>query len=539
MDIAEEYAWRWEQLGKLQEHYKDFRDFYADCSEVLLGFTPTWMQYDIADYVSNGPLWSMAQAQRGQAKTTITGCYAVWCLIHDPTTRVLIISAGTTMAKEISTWCIQIINCMKELEVLQCDKSRPGARASVEAYDVHWMLKGSDKSPSIKCMGITSSLQGSRADLLISDDIESSKNSLTQLMREQLSHLSKDFSSICTHGKILYLGTPQSVDSIYNDLPSRNFDVRIWPGRFPSVKVQNEVYGAFLAPSLVKMMQDKPELRSGYGLDGTLGAPTDPGMMSEHTLNSKLADQGPAYFNLQFMLNTALMDQDKYPLKLKNLQFWDLSLEECPGSFYWTTDPAFRLDHHPGGHIAKEFIFQSGRVSPEFFHYNTRLISIDPAGQGQNNDETGIAVIFECNGFLLAMHVTGIQGGTSTESLNEVADIIKQFKCNEAIVERNFGDGAYTEALRGVLLTRAADESDPYDYRCDLQEVWAAGQKELRIIDSMDPVMGTHKLVFNKSIIEHDVLSTQKYPVAKRSCYQVMFQIAKITRDRGALIHDD
>ena len=59
MNKAEEYAWRWGELEKLQEHYSDFRDFYADASEALLGFEPTWMQYDIADYVANGPIWSM------------------------------------------------------------------------------------------------------------------------------------------------------------------------------------------------------------------------------------------------------------------------------------------------------------------------------------------------------------------------------------------------------------------------------------------------------------------------------------------------
>ena len=161
---------RWEDLYKLQEHYKDFRDFYADCSIDLLGFTPSDMQYDIANYVANCPLYSMVMAQRGEAKTTITGCYAIWCIIQDPTLEVFIVSAGSTMAKEISTWCIQIINAMPELDCLRCDKSHHGARASVEAYDVHHGLKGANKSPSIKCMGITAAMQGSRAGLLIADD---------------------------------------------------------------------------------------------------------------------------------------------------------------------------------------------------------------------------------------------------------------------------------------------------------------------------------------------------------------------------------
>ena len=62
---SSDFNYRWRELDKLREHYRDFRDFYADCSETLLGFTPTWMQYDIADYVAVGPAWSMVQAQRG------------------------------------------------------------------------------------------------------------------------------------------------------------------------------------------------------------------------------------------------------------------------------------------------------------------------------------------------------------------------------------------------------------------------------------------------------------------------------------------
>lgn len=543
MDRAEEYNWRWDQLEKLQEHYADFRDFYADASEHLLGFEPTWMQYDIADYVANGPIWSMVQAQRGQAKTTITGCYAVWCLIHDPTTRILIISAGTSMAKQISTWCIQILNGMPELEIMRCDKSHHGARASVEAYDIHHMLKGSDKSPSIACLGITSNMQGYRADLLIPDDIESSKNSLTQLMREQLLHLTRDFSSINSTGKILYLGTPQSVDSVYNDLPSRDFDIRIWPGRYPSVKEQQEHYGDMLAPSLAARLEADPGLRSGGGPVGDLGQPTDPGMMSEEILTKKQLDQGKAYFNLQFMLNTALMDLDKYPLKLSDLIFYDMQREECPGKFYWTNDMSRRIELSPGTALGKELLYYSNGTHPEFMPYSTRVMSIDPAGGGQNGDETGVAILYECNGYIILMHVTGFPGGTSPDVLSEIVELAEEWQCNEILVEKNFGFGAYTEAVRAACMNHRPEGSDPdappEGYRCDIQETYATGQKELRIIDVMEPVMGRHRLVVNKSVIQHDIHSTQKYGAGLRASYQFLFQMCKITRDRGALIHDD
>jgi len=522
--------WRWNELSKLQEHYRDFRDFYADCSEMLLGFTPSDMQYDIANYVANGPLYSMVQAQRGEAKTTITGCFAVWCLIHDPTFRVLIISAGSKMAKQISTWCIQIINNMPELDIMRCDKSHPGARASVEAYDVHWQLKGADKSPSIACMGITSSIQGFRADLLVADDIESSKNALTETMREQLQHLTLDFTSINSKGRIVYLGTPQSTDSVYNRLPSRGFEVRIWPGRYPTPAME-EQYGEHLAPYIKVRMYKDPMLREGGGPVGDLGQPSDPIMMDEEILTRKQLDQGLAYFNLQFMLNTSLMDADRYPLKLNDLMIHTFDEEECPGKFIWGNDLAHRIPMVSGSNLPKEKLYAPIKVHDEYFPYSIRLMSIDPAGGGQNGDETGVSVLYECNGFIIAKWVTGIPGGTTEDRLNLIVDMIVKYRVNKVLCEKNYGNGAYTEALRGACIKR--------DVKVDIEEVWSAGQKELRIIDSLDPVIGSHKLLIDTRVIEHDVISTERYPIEKRTSYQLLFQMCKLTRDRGALIHDD
>jgi len=179
---------RWRDLQALQEHYKDFRVFLHDVMTELLGFNCSWLQLDIAAFLQHGPLYIMIQAQRGQAKTTITAAYAVWCLIHNPQQRVLITSSTDDMATEISNWIIQIIRGMPELECLRPDKSA-GDRESVKAFDIHHDLKGPEKSPSIKCRPITGSLSGNRADLLIADDIETPKNSQTESQRETLRYL--------------------------------------------------------------------------------------------------------------------------------------------------------------------------------------------------------------------------------------------------------------------------------------------------------------------------------------------------------------
>ncbi|QXP44056.1 terminase large subunit, partial [Stappia phage SI01] len=317
-ETIEQALERWHELELLQKHYAKFEDFLRDVIEDLLGFTCTDLQQDIGEYIAHGPHYRMVQAQRGQAKTTIAAAYAVWRLIHDPKTRVLIISAGDTQATEIANWIIQIINNMEELACMRPDRAN-GDRSSVEAFDVHYSLKGAEKSPSVACIGITSNMQGKRADLLIADDVESQKNSATQVQRDRILLLSKDFTSIVQKGEILYLGTPQSIDSIYNGLPGRGYDIRIWPGRFPT-PAERKSYGGHLAPYVSERLDADPALATGGGPLGDRGQPTDPVLLDDAALSKKELDQGSAYFQLQHMLNTSLSDAERFPLKLANLR---------------------------------------------------------------------------------------------------------------------------------------------------------------------------------------------------------------------------
>src|SRR5690554_1004458 len=93
---------RYRRLFVLQELYADFVPFLTLCM-TFLGFKSTDIQRDIAEYLQHGPHYLMVQAQRGQAKSTITAIFAVWCLIHDPKFRVLVVSAGAPRATGTAT----------------------------------------------------------------------------------------------------------------------------------------------------------------------------------------------------------------------------------------------------------------------------------------------------------------------------------------------------------------------------------------------------------------------------------------------------
>ena len=51
--------------------------------------------------------------------------------------------------------------------------------------------------------------------------------------------------------------------------------------------------------------------------------------------------------------------------------------------------------------------------------------------------------------------------------------------------------------------------------------------------------MNQHRLVIDPKVIEKDYKTVQDYPVETQVRYMLFHQMTRITKDRGALIHDD
>lgn len=519
---------RWNDLELLQEHYREFEWFLEDVMTDFMGFKCSDIQQDIADWIANGPQYRMVQAQRGQAKTTITACYAVWRIIHNPATRILIISAGSDMATEVAGWIIQIINGMDVLECLRPDRAA-GDRSSVTGFDVHYTLKGPEKSASVTCIGITSNMQGKRADVLIADDIESSKNGQTAVQRARLHHLTLDFTSINSNGDIIWLGTPQSIDSLYNGLPSRGTSIRVWPGRYPTAKELPD-YEGFLAPLILQRIKDNPGLQTGGGPTGDRGQAIDPVILGEAALTKKEIDQGPAYFQLQHMLSTKLSDQDRFPLKLPLVRFHAFNREAklAPMTMgFIRTDQ--NLIQFPQGHTLKEKMYRVQNAD-DLAMFKGPFMYVDPAGGGKNADETAYAVTGYLAGRVYALEVGGIPGGITEALLQQLTDVAVKWKVEAIGIEKNFGNGALRQVWEPLLVK---------EHRCGIEDLWESGQKELRIIDILEPVIAAGKMVIHEDIITEDWIMCQKYAGDVRQTYSLFFQLARITREKGALVHDD
>lgn len=532
-ESAEAALLRQQKLALLQEEYSTFLPFLIDFM-IVLGFSVTPVQKLIAQFLEYGPLYRMIQAQRGQAKTTITAAYACWRLIHDPNMAVLIISAGGKQANEISTLIVRMFQTWDVLECMRPDAAM-GDRISVEAFDIHYNLKRLNKSPSVACTGITGNLQGKRAALLIADDVESAKNSMTAVQREQLLLLTKDFTSICSTGDIIYLGTPQTTDSIYNSLPGRGFTVRIWPGRFPNVE-QAAAYGDQLCPVFRMKMSQRPDLCTGFGIDGKQGAAVDPVILGESFLLKKELDQGSAYFQLQHMLQTKLMDAERKPLHAEKIVVAHLPPRDGQFPLVITREisPAalqkFSVHQKPFG------LMPPSHVSKDTSKLQGVCFYVDPAGGGQNADETGYACTGFLNGNVFVLDWGGIPGGYAEKHMEELAELAFAMRPNVVKIEKNFGYGAFREVWLPYLWKLYDTAQEP---RPGVEDDMVHGQKERRIIDTLEPVIGRGSLIMSHDLVRNDEERTKRYVAAQQVTYSGFLQLMNITRDKDSLVHDD
>ena len=501
--------WTEEQIAKAKE---DFRVFIYMVWKMISLPDPTPIQYDIAHTLQNLPNDRfIIEGFRGVAKSFITCAYAVWTLWRDPQKKVEIVSASKDRADANAIFIKRIIYTLPFLAHL---KARPDQRDQQNLFDVGPAVP--DISPSIKSVGISGQLTGSRADLLIADDVEVANNSGTQTQRDKLNEAVKEFDAIIKpKGQIVYLGTPQNEMSLYNELQQRGYRCRIWTVLYPESLSEREFYGDRLAKIIADKYDNNPELYAGK--------PTDPRRFDEEEIYKRRLSYGKAGFALQFMLNTNLSDQEKYPLKVQDLMIANLSLDEANLKWYWSNDRQLRINDLPCVALKGDYFYEPQGRSTEVFEYTGTVMAVDPSGRGK--DETSYAVVKYLNGYLFVLEVGGTREGYSDSTLRQLANKAKIYGVNEIVVEGNFGDGMFSK-----LFTPVVNAIHP----CRITEVKNFAQKEARIIDTLEPVMMRHKLIIHKQVIIDDYQVYENAPA-----YSLIYQMTRLSRDRGALAHDD
>ena len=474
---------------------------------------PTRAQYAIADYLQHGPKRLQIQAFRGVGKSWITGAFVLWTLFINPEKKIMIISASKERADNMSIFLQKLIIETPWLKHLQ--PKGDDSRWSRISFDVSC---SPHQAPSVKSVGITGQLTGSRADLMILDDIEVPGNSMTEFMREKLLQLCTEAESILTpkpDSRIMFLGTPQTTFTVYRKLAERSYKPFVWPARYPRKISQ---YEGLLAPQLVEDI-DKGAKKWEVTDD----------RFDNDDLVEREASMGRSNFMLQFMLDTSLSDAEKFPLKCADLIVTSVNPTTAPESIVWCSDPQNVIKDLPTVGLPGDYFYSPMQLQGEWDSYQETICSVDPSGRG--TDETAAAFISQRNGFLYLHDMRAYRDGYSDQTLLDILKGCKKYGVSKLLIETNFGDGIVSELFRKHLQQTKQG--------IDIEEVRANVRKEDRIIDSLEPILNQHRLVIDRSVIEKDFKSNPDAAPEERLLYMLFYQMSRMCREKGAIRHDD
>jgi len=340
-------------------------------------------------------------------------------------------------------------------------------------------------------------------------------------MREKLLQLCTEAESILTpksDSRICYLGTPQTVFTVYRKLAERNYRPFVWPSRYPR-KDKLTKYEGLLAPQI------QEDLDAG----AEEWEVTDPDRFANDDLLEREAAMGRSNFMLQFQLDTSLSDAEKFPLKMADLIVTSINPKSGPDQIIWCSDPKNVIKELPTVGLPGDYFYSPMQLQGEWTPYSETICSVDPSGRG--TDETAASFISQKNGYLFLHEMRAYRDGYSDTTLLNILRGCRKYNVTKLVIETNFGDGIVGELFKKHLQMTGQ--------HIDIEEVRANVRKEDRIIDSLEPVMNQHRLVVDKKVIEWDYASNKDEAPEKRLMYMLFYQMGRMCREKGAIKHDD
>lgn len=443
-------------------------------------------------------------------------CYT---LLNDPEEKVLIVSKSAGAGKATVGLTRDWIRSVWFLQHLDPSRRTFGTDTVTE-YEVYGARDS--RSPSVSSVGIEGQLPNKRASKILADDIETKDNTRTLTSRNDLSNVITEFRAICSYGKkqIVYTGTFHNEDSQYLRLSKKGYVFRSWPKLYPGP--DEKMLG--LAP----MLRDR--------LDKGLAKPGDITCPHRVTADDIAKDkaEGRTYWGMQCMLLTDLGDAMRYPLRLADLIVFPVNQLVAPANLGWGTShggisTAVHESDVPSYGLGDDRCYRPIYIDQTWSPYSRRVMWVDPAGGG--TDRTGYGICLHLNGFnhipggppdLLG--VGGFLGGATPANLAQLARLAKHHRVTEIYVEGNLSgarlvvDNAYMQ-----LLQIALDRVHTPDWGCQVSGRWSTGQKEIRILETLEPITASHRLVVDPAVARGD---------------EFQRQLTRLTRERNCLGQD-
>lgn len=522
---------------------------------------PSPLQYDFIEYLNDHRAWQQIREEsvtlaamgstmltstgtgarkilmafRGAAKTYVCTTNAVYRLRENPLEEVLVVSATDGFASAISTMAWKMVT---EFEWLAGDMApSKEQRQSALAFDVRGARLAS-KDASFTARGIFGQITGLRATCVLGDDLETPNTSETEVKRTQLRHRMAEIPGaiIKPGGDIFLLGTPQNEMTVYKEwADEKGFELSIYPILFPRATTDpktNEMlhYGTRLSPFITRQLDANPMLA---------GTSTEPQRFDEADIAQRQQAWGKTEFERQFKMWMDAGAGRAYPLKLRDLIVFDISPPmpgkkvHLPSVIQWAPLHPYRIrDIHVDGLAGDGTLFGPMKMDVELPAEEV-IGWIDTSGEGE--DETTWTILAGLAGRVYLLWQGSSREGHTEATMKAIAKDFATWGVQQAFVEANFGGGMFATLLKPHLQKAGAVT--------DVEDIPATRiQKEVRIVNALEPLMTSHRLVVNTGVFRQDFDNVHEYKdviESRRRFYRLTYQLTRMTKLKGAVKFND
>ena len=433
------------QSNKFSVRDADFRLFLVLWNQRMNMTTPgiharmaAWLEH-----CWNGKKKKMLlMAFRASGKSTLSGLFAAWLLYRNPDLRILVLAADYTLATKMVQTVRRIIErhpLTQHMKPARADQWA-GDRFTVKRFTVQ-------RDPSMIARGVTSNITGSRADIVICDDVEVPNTCDTAEKRDELrARLAEIDYVLAPGGTQFYIGTPHSYYTIYADKPRAEMGE------------EREFLRGFTRFEIPILDAD--------------GECVWPEKYGSHDIEQMKIHTGPNKFASQMMLRPVNIAQGRLNPELLQAYRHDLD--------YTKTLDAL-------------FIGETKMVSASAFW--------DPAFGSNTGDRSVLAVVFtDAEGNYYLHHVEYIKVSATdktddaTQQCKIVAAIAKAMMLPSVAVETN-GIGGFLPAILRNELVRAGA-------LCGVKKIHSTRTKDMRITEAFDAPMAARRLFVHKSVFK-------------------------------------
>ena len=385
----------------------------------------------------------LLMAFRSLGKSTLVGVFCAWMLLKKPETRILVLSADLGLARKMVRNVKRIIERHPQTEKL---KPKEKDQWGNEQFTV---IRNKElRDPSMLAKGITANITGTRADIIICDDVEVPNTSGTAQKRNSLRERLLELDYILTpDGSQVYVGTPHTWNTIYAATPRE--------------ELGEEVTFLDGFERLVVPIRDK---------DGVIAWPEK---FTNDSIDAMLRKTGPAHFKSQMMCEPSKSEDICLNTALLQIYDEEISKREAQGTWIYNL-------------------------------CGQRLKSVaafwDPSFCGEGNDRSVLAVVYideKSEYWLHHLKILQVDKNSEVDSATQqchlIINSIEQYDIPMIGVETNGLGKFLPEILNRELKSKRV--------QCTINYINQSKSKSIRILEAFDALLAAKALHINKSVL--------------------------------------